>query len=187
MAIKIYIDQGHNPVNPNAGAEGNGYKEQDITYDIGMRLAELLRADPNFDVRTSRTDPNEVIGTNNATSLTIRVNEANAWRANYFLSLHTNAAASGAANGSEAFVYRLGTEAQYFAERILAGLVAETGLSRRGVFARPSLYVLRKTRMPAVLLEIGFITNRNDAFIMTARAEDCAVGIYNGMIEYFGI
>ena len=42
MAIKIYIDQGHNPNSPNAGAEGNGYREQDITYNVGTRLAELL-------------------------------------------------------------------------------------------------------------------------------------------------
>ena len=187
MAIKIYIDQGHNPVNPNAGAEGNGFREQDITYDIGVRLAALLRADPEFDVRTSRTDPNEVIGVSNATSLARRVADANLWGANYFISLHTNAAASGAANGSEAYVYRLGTQAQYFAERILIGLTAETGVRSRGVFARPSLYVLRRTAMAAVLLEIGFITNRRDALIMTARADDCARGIYNGILEYFGL
>ena len=50
MAIKIYIDQGHNPSPPNTGAEGNGYREQDITYEIGARLADLLRQNPNFDV-----------------------------------------------------------------------------------------------------------------------------------------
>ena len=44
MAIKIYIDQGHNPVNPNAGSEGNGLREQDIVYRIGQLLAERLRA-----------------------------------------------------------------------------------------------------------------------------------------------
>ena len=43
MAIKIFIDQGHNPVNPNAGAEGNGLREQDITYSVGVILADLLR------------------------------------------------------------------------------------------------------------------------------------------------
>jgi N-acetylmuramoyl-L-alanine amidase len=32
MAIKLFIDQGHNPRNPNAGAEGNGLREQDVTY-----------------------------------------------------------------------------------------------------------------------------------------------------------
>jgi N-acetylmuramoyl-L-alanine amidase len=44
MAIKIYVDQGHNPENPNAGAEGNGLREQDITYRVGEDLAALLRA-----------------------------------------------------------------------------------------------------------------------------------------------
>jgi len=39
MAIKIYIDQGHNPRSYNTGAEGNGYFEQDITYRIGILLS----------------------------------------------------------------------------------------------------------------------------------------------------
>ena len=43
MAIKIYIDQGHNPENPNAGAEGNGLREQDITYRVGKALGKSIR------------------------------------------------------------------------------------------------------------------------------------------------
>jgi len=54
MATKIYIDQGHNPVNPNAGAEGNGLREQDLVFRIGIELAELLEDNGNFDVRLSR-------------------------------------------------------------------------------------------------------------------------------------
>ena len=49
MPIKIYIDMGHNPTNPNAGAEGFGYTEHQITYDIGRRLAALLNANPEFE------------------------------------------------------------------------------------------------------------------------------------------
>ena len=48
MAIKIYIDQGHNPRDYNTGAEGNGYYEQDITYDIGVRLYDYLAENPDF-------------------------------------------------------------------------------------------------------------------------------------------
>ena len=44
MATRIYIDQGHNPQNPNAGAEGNGYREQDISYEIGVLLADIMYA-----------------------------------------------------------------------------------------------------------------------------------------------
>ena len=61
--IKIFIDQGHNPTNPNAGAEANGVREQDVTYEVGVRLADLLRANPNFEVRLSRNSPDEQLGT----------------------------------------------------------------------------------------------------------------------------
>ena len=79
MAIKIYIDQGHNPSSPNAGAEGNGFVEQDITYDVGIILADLLRSNGNFDVRVSRPTPETSLGTSNSSSLRIRVDEANAF------------------------------------------------------------------------------------------------------------
>ena len=100
MSIKIYIDQGHNPVNPNAGAEGNGLREQDLVYTIGQELAARLRADPDFEVRLSRPTRDTLLGTTNATSLAARVNEANRWGADYFISLHTNAASSPSAGGS---------------------------------------------------------------------------------------
>ena len=81
MAIKIFIDQGHNPSGPNTGAEGFGLKEQDITYRVGKELAALLRADERFEVRLSRNTPEERLGTSNATSLAARVRAANAWPA----------------------------------------------------------------------------------------------------------
>lgn len=187
MAIRVFIDQGHNPVNPNAGAEGNGLREQDITYDIGIRLAALLRADPEFDVRTSRTDPNEILGTSNASSLAARVRAANSWPADYFISLHCNASTVPSANGSEAYVYRLRSQGAYLAERIVSALSEATGMQDRGVFARPSLYVLRRTAMPATLVEMGFITNSNDAYILSQTPDTVARGIYNGILDYFGM
>ena len=54
MPIKVYIDQGHNPSGFNTGAEGNGYYEQDITYEIGRRLYNLLLSNPEFTPRLSR-------------------------------------------------------------------------------------------------------------------------------------
>ena len=108
MATKIYIDQGHNPENPNAGAEANGVREQDITYAVGQALYDLLENDPNFDARLSRPDPDVVLGTSNTTSLAARVNDANAWGADYFISIHTNAAENRNAQGAETFI--LGTD-----------------------------------------------------------------------------
>ena len=184
MAIKIYLDQGHNPVNPNAGAEGNGLREQDIVFPIGIELAALLNADPRFEARLSRPTPDTSIGTSNSSSLRLRVQDANSWGADYFISLHTNAAESSAASGSEGFAFSRPSAAFSLGTDILEGLSAATGLRNRGMKVRTNLYVLRKTVMPAVLIELGFITNRSDAFLMRDEPELFARGIYNGIVNY---
>ena len=149
MAIKIYIDQGHNPTGFNTGAEGNGYFEQDITYEIGRRLYNLLLANPEFEPRLSRPAPETILGTNNATSLVERVNQANDWGADIFLSLHNNAAENPRASGNEALVYSPASSvAIALGERILEELTLTTGLRNRGIVYRPGLYVLKKTKMP---------------------------------------
>lgn len=186
MAIKIYIDQGHNPENPNAGAEGNGLREQDITYRVGKALGDLLRANPEFEVRESRPTPETALGTSNTTSLQRRVQDANAWGADYFISIHTNASSIPSANGTEAFAYARGTPAFALGEDILEGISAATGLRNRGMQVRPGLYVLRRTAMPAILVELGFITNPEEAALMNNNPELFARGIYNGILEYFG-
>ncbi len=184
MSIKIYIDQGHNPQNPNAGAEGNGLREQDLVYTIGQELAALLRQNGNFEVRLSRPTPDTQLGNTNSASLAARVNDANRWGADYFISLHTNAAAQSEATGVEGYAYARGTRAFALGEDILEELSETTGLRNRGMKARPSLYVLRKTNMPAVLIELGFITNPRDASLMLNSPELFAEGIYQGILEY---
>ena len=187
MAIKIYIDQGHNPKNPNAGAEGNGLREQDIVYRVGIELEELLSANSNFAVKLSRPDEETQIGSSNTTSLRARVDDANLWGADYFISLHTNASELASATGSEAFAYARDTEAFYLGEDILYWLNQITGLQNRGMKVRPGLYVLRKTKMPAVLVELGFITNYYDAMLMNNQPELFAQGIYYGILDYFNL
>ena len=183
---KIYIDQGHNPVNPNAGAEGNGYREQDLVYEIGVETAALLR-NAGQEVRLSRPTPETQLGTSNATSLAARVNDANTWGADYFVSLHANASDITTASGSEAYIFRRGGEAETLAESILTELSETTGLPDRGVFVRPTLYVLRKTQMPATLIELGFITNPVDASLMAEQPWLFATGVANGILDYLGV
>ncbi|MBQ8402334.1 MAG: N-acetylmuramoyl-L-alanine amidase, partial [Clostridia bacterium] len=113
-----------------------------------------------------------------------RVNDANAWGADYFVSLHTNASTNPNAGGSEAYVFRTGSVASALAEDILEQLRYATGLPTRGVFARPTLYVLRRTRMPAVLVEMGFISNPYEASLMANQPGLFANGIANGILAY---
>lgn len=188
MSIKIYIDQGHNPSGFNTGAEGNGFFEQDITFEIGRRLFALLESNPAFTPRLSRPSENTVLGTNNSSSLKARVDEANTWGADIFLSLHTNAAENPRASGSEALVYSPeSTVALEIAEDILRQLHLVSGLRNRGIVFRPGLYVLKETSMPAVLVEMGFISNPYDAELMAYSPNLFALGIYRGLLEYYGL
>lgn len=186
MPAKIYIDQGHNPINPNAGAEGNGFREQDLVYAIGQLAADMLRR-YGFDVRLSRPTSETQLGTSGTGSLAARVNDANAWGADLFISLHTNASDISTATGSEAFVFRRNSDAELLAQNILTQLNFATGLPTRGVFVRPGLYVLRKTRMPATLIELGFISNPVDADLMAYSPQLFAAGISNGVRAYYGL
>lgn len=187
LAIKIFIDQGHNPSGVNAGAEGFGLREQDITYNVGAYLADILASNPNFEVRTSRTSPDQILGTSNSTSLEARVNMANSWPANYFISIHANANENPAINGTEVYVYQEYSQGYYMAENILNSIVARVGTKDNGVRVRPSLYVLRKTQMPAALVELAYITNPNDAQKLRDDQYQFAYAIYEGLLDYFGL
>ena len=187
MAIKVYIDQGHNPQNPNAGAEGNGLREQDIVFRIGIELAELLRRSGNYDVRLSRPTADVTLGNSNSTSLRRRVEDANAWGADYFISLHTNASDNPRASGTEAFSYARDTAAFRLGEDIVDSVSEVTGLQNRGMKVRPGLYVLKRTAMPAVLVELGFITNPSDAALLSGEPELFAQAIYRGILQYLGL
>lgn len=183
--IKIYIDQGHNPEGINAGAEGNGMREQDINYEVGIYLAELLRENGNYDVRLSRPTPETTLGTSNATSLRARVDDANNWGADWFISIHTNAAENPAANGTEVYVYSRSSRAFPLAEDIQEEIVDRLGTRDLGVKENPSLYVLRRTNMPALLVELAFITNTADAELLRNERYMFAYAIYMGITDFF--
>ncbi|MDD4089740.1 MAG: N-acetylmuramoyl-L-alanine amidase [Tissierellia bacterium] len=187
MAIRIFIDQGHNPTGfHNAGAVGNGLYEGDINYQAGIYLANLLANDYRFEVRLSRPTPTTVLGTNTSTSLAERVRMANQWPAHYFISLHCNANVNPNVNGSEMYIYQFNTQSNWLAQHIMNGIVRNTRLRDNGIRENPSLYVLRNTQMPAVLVEMGYLTNFNDSVILRDNLWNVAYGIYLGILSYFG-
>ncbi|QOV18034.1 N-acetylmuramoyl-L-alanine amidase [Blautia liquoris] len=184
MAIQVFIDQGHNPSGVNAGAEGFGYREQDITYMVGRYLADIMADDSRFEVMLSRPTPETSLGTSNATSLMERVNMANEWPADYFISIHVNSNPNPAVNGSEVYVYEFDDVASALAEQILLEIVRRTGTKNNGVRENPSLYVLRRTQMPAVLVELGYISNEDDVQKLVNDQYQFAYAIYVGLLNY---
>lgn len=187
MAIKIYVDQGHNPSGyHNTGAEGFGLYEQDITYQIGIELAAFLNDNPNYVARVSRPTPETVLGYNNTTSLAYRTSQANEWGADYFISIHVNASTNPDLNGTECYVYSQPSAASALAQSILTSVVNAVGTKDNGVRTNSGLYVLRKTVMPAVLVETAYVTNESDAQKLATNQTGFAWGIYQGIVNHLG-
>ena len=196
--IKIYIDQGHNPFLPkqdpsepnkgwNTGASNEelGLYEQDLTFDFGIRLAELLEADGRFEVRLSRPTAETILGTDDDSALDFRVNDAAEWGADYFISLHINDYHDFSAHGLEVYTANGDTEGYALGYDILNALVKSTGLRNRGMKNGSELRVLKNAQIPATLVEMGFINNEKDAILLRDSSELFVQGLYNGILSYF--
>ena len=81
----------------------------------------------------------------------------------------------------------MGQRSYYLAQHILNAVVNIVGTKDNGVRANPSLYVLRRTNMPAVLVELAYLTNAGDAEKLETMQPEFARGIYEGMLSYFGM
>lgn len=176
---KIFVDAGHG--GPDPGAVGNGVTEEYVNLNVARYLAQDLR-EAGYAVMEYRTTPTENVLANKNADLRNRANMANEWGADYFISIHTNSSTNPSAQGAEAYVYRLGGEAEDLAESILESISDSLGSINRGVMAA-NFAVLRLTRMPAVLVELGYLTNPTEALNLNspawqrAVAEAIAVGI----------
>lgn len=185
MAIKIFIDQGHNPSGVNAGAEAFGLREQDVNYNVGIYLRDFLNADSRFEARTSRNTPDETLGFNNNSSLAARVEMANSWPADYFISIHTNANVNPAINGTEGYIFQFNSQAHWLAQHIVQAIVDYVGTNYNGI-RTANFYVLRNTTMPSALIELAYITNWANNQLLLNNQYDFAWAIYQGLLRYFG-
>lgn len=124
-------------------------------------------------------------------SLSTRTKRANEANATVYISIHANAYGNdwNTANGFESYVYSLkDTNTVNFAKNIHIELVKKTGLFNRGL-KEANFQVLRETKMPAVLLECGFMTNKKEAELLrsTEYRIKVAEGIVKGITNYFNI
>lgn len=183
--MKIFIDPGHG--GPDPGATGNGVIEEFVNLNVSLELARLLR-DAGFDVRLYRTTSDENVLANKNQDLRSRAQTANEWGADYFISIHTNSSERPAAQGVEAYVYRLGTTSERLAQSIVDSVSDNLGSVNRGVM-QANFAVLRRTNMPAVLVELGYLTNSTEALNLNSPAWQKAVAaaIFEGIVDYTGL
>jgi N-acetylmuramoyl-L-alanine amidase len=159
-AVKAALDAGHGS---NTGARANGLIEDDVALDMVSRIGHHLRA---MGCETVLTRPGS-----NLVGITERARAARYASADVFLSVHCNAGPP-SASGVEAFVANRDERSRKLAEKLVE-VVIKRGMSGRGVkwdsqSQHSRLGVLRGTyrKMPAVLLELGFLTNRQDAALL---------------------
>lgn len=185
--MKIFIDPGHNYCGADTGASGNGLKEQIVTFNVAEKLKGLLE-NFNIEVKMSREKVTDSLGVSESSSLSERVKMANKWGADYFISLHTDSAIYSSAKGSHIAICGKGGNAEKLANAINPKLL-ELGLSGRDEIlqVRKNLYVLKYTNMSAILIEMGFISNVNNAFLMKNHPEKLADAIFKGICAYLSI
>ena len=181
----VVIDPGHGGAAP--GAVHHGMREADINLDTALMVLEMLQADGI--VRAYMTRYTDVTVANSA-----RAEMANQV-ADIFVSIHYNAA-HGRAQGTETLYFVTEAEAgRSFNSRSLARivqdqLIAELGSVDRGLRNRPGIIVLNQTRIPAILVEVGFMDNPEEAARIAdpafrRRAAEAIVrGIYEAMEVY---
>lgn len=185
--MKIAIDDGHGMETAGkrtpAFSDGSVMRENEFNRAVVAYLHDELIRNGFSVVLTSPEDTDTAYAT--------RVQRANEAHADYFVSVHANAFGSGwnDANGVESFVYALNdAKTTGLARCIQHELIQATGLRDRGVKENPALYVLRKTTMPAVLCECGFMTNAAEAKLLKSDAyrKKCATSICKGICAFVG-
>ena len=167
MAYKIVIDAGHGGTDP--GAVYQGRQEKDDNLRLALAVGQILE-DNGVDVVYTRTTDVYQTPFEKATI-------SNESGADFFISFHRNSSPRpNQYSGVETLVYDKSGEKLDMAENI-NGALGELGFNELGVTARPGLVVLRRTKMPAVLIETGFINTDEDNQRFDAQFDEIAQAI----------
>jgi N-acetylmuramoyl-L-alanine amidase len=173
----IVLDAGHGGSDP--GAVAGGMQEKDLVLDVSLRAQKLLEEAGATVIMTRSTDVFIPLDQRSAI--------ANSSNADVFLSVHANAF-NGSANGTETYwnsTYQ-SSNSQRLANSIQSATLSKLGLNNRGV-KTGNFAVIRSTRIPSALLELGFMDHAGDAAVLrqSSSRQRAAEAIRDGMINYF--
>lgn len=169
----VILDAGHG--GSDFGAMYQGRREKDDNLALTLAVGDILAA-AGIDVLYTRT-------TDIYETPTAKAQEGNASGADYFISIHRNSSPiPNQYTGIESLVYNRNSTAASIARNINRNLEA-VGFANQGINERPNLAVLRRTRMPAVLVEAGFINNDNDNALFDAQFDAIAQAIADGILD----
>lgn len=179
--MRIGIDMGHTLSGEGTGSQGCGYKEQNLTRELGKIVIEMLKKEGHtiYDCTVDKSS-------NNAQQLIDRVNKANKQPLDLFVSIHFNACVNdvkgdGRTTGTEVLLHSMSSKAKPYAERIVKK-IANVGLKNRGVKTH-NAYVLKHTKAPALLIETCFIDDKDDMNVYLKSPRKVAKAIVEGILD----
>ncbi|HJV16542.1 MAG TPA: N-acetylmuramoyl-L-alanine amidase [Bacillales bacterium] len=179
--MKIMLDAGHG-YNTTGKRSPDGMREYEFSRKVAAFAKNVLETYENVTVYFAHSDTLDV-------PLTNRTNAANNLKVNAYVSIHANAYGEtwNDAGGIETYTYTSKPkEATELAQKVQSHLITLTSLRNRGI-KTANFHVLRETKMTAILVECGFMTNQKEAGLM--RTEDfqkkCAEAIVKGIAEQY--
>ena len=187
----IVIDAGHGGIDPGAVSRG-GVLEKDITLAIAKELEYLLKRAAVYVILTRQgdydlADSSETnLLTRKRQDLDGRVKIAADAKADLYLSIHANYFPSPRWSGAQTFFYEGSSEGQHLAKTLQTELVKELGPNNR--LAQPGDFrVLRKAKMPAAMVEVGFLSNPREAELLSQAdyQRKVATAIFQGLLRYY--
>lgn len=160
----VVVDAGHGGTDTGTYAKFGSWDEKDFNLDFVKKIEESWNHD-NVKLYFSRLEDTEV-------TLAERVKFANNLQADFFVSLHCNSSDENSGNGLEALYKsnKFSTDSKIFAKKCLKALEECTGLTNRGLLKGKQIYIIRKAKMPTVLLELGFLSDSGDLMYLSKDA-----------------
>ena len=184
---RVVIDPGHGGYDP--GAIGlNGAREKDIVLSVSLMVGEYL-AQKGVEVIYTRNSDNITWPSNTTQNLQARVDISNRYSPDIFVSIHANKYTSSSAHGIETYYYQGDPVSENLARKIQSNLINDTGRYNRGIKSGNGLYVIRNTKAPAVLVELGFISNPTEQKLLVNAANQkiYANAVAKGILQHLGI
>lgn len=175
---RIFLDPGHGGADPGAIGPG-GVMEKQVNLDIALRLREALR-EAGAEVVLARDDDRFV-------PLHERPALANGQQAEVFVSVHSNANLRPGEGGTETYFHPDRPESRSLATEIQTKLAEALGLVNRGIRPTREFVVVREATMPAVLIEVAFLSNPAEEKLLADPAfrQKVAEAVARGIADYF--
>ncbi|GEN33872.1 N-acetylmuramoyl-L-alanine amidase [Aneurinibacillus danicus] len=184
--LKVAIDAGHGPETPGKRCPDDSMREFHFNSVVARYVRDGLSEYVGVETIFTHADDGS-----RDVPLKERTDRANTWKADVLVSIHANAYGSdwNDAQGIETYVYTTRpAEAVKLADAVQQNLLMETGRKNRGVKA-DNLHMVRESNMTAILVECGFMTNRQEAELLKSDAyrRKCAKAIVAGIAEVYGL